>query len=79
MDLFHKLLNTLLIILGISVTAQLTGLYYEADKSQEFLEQGQYQPEYVVYDDYQMNLMCEHYSLAYDFEEAVCVAEVREG
>jgi hypothetical protein len=38
-----------------------------------FLTEGQYDPKYMEYDDYEMLLECEKHGLSYNYEKGVCV------
>ena len=51
--------------------------HYEEPKGKittaEFLQWGQFQPEYIAFDDIQMLQECEHFYLSYDYESGECV------
>jgi hypothetical protein len=73
-----KRIASILTISGIFSIAFATGFlisknHYTRDTS--FLLYGQYDPEYIEYDDEQMLLECEKHGFIYLYEDGICVLE----
>ncbi len=67
-----KFYHILIVMIILNVSALILFEYFQNQKTNDFLEYGQYQPEMMLLEHDEMLTLCDQYDLIYDFESGEC-------